>query len=184
MLRSRPDVAAELIWRPFLLNPDLAPQGVPRQEYLVRKFGGEERARIPASGIAAWLSVVAAAAAIAVELSLSGTTDLLIALPTMVGIHVLIGIGEAVITMAALGFIAVFPLTFASSAFVPVDSMPDGLQQFAEVNPFTTVTDAIRALWLGAPAGNDIWGAVLWSLGIIAVFGALSIRRYQLAVTR
>ncbi|WP_171612165.1 DsbA family protein [Roseicella sp. DB1501] len=45
MLRSRPDVAAELVWRPFLLNPDLAPQGVPRQEYLVRKFGGEERAR-------------------------------------------------------------------------------------------------------------------------------------------
>ncbi|WP_192912450.1 DsbA family oxidoreductase [Paracraurococcus ruber] len=45
MLRSRPDVLAELIWRPFLLNPDLAPQGVPRQEYLVRKFGGEERAR-------------------------------------------------------------------------------------------------------------------------------------------
>lgn len=45
MLRSRPDMAAELIWRPFLLNPDLAPQGVPRQEYLVRKFGGEERAR-------------------------------------------------------------------------------------------------------------------------------------------
>lgn len=45
MLRSRPDVAAELHWRPFLLNPDLAPQGVPRQEYLVRKFGGEERAR-------------------------------------------------------------------------------------------------------------------------------------------
>ena len=45
LLRSRPDVAAELIWRPFLLNPDFAPQGVPRQEYLVRKFGGEERAR-------------------------------------------------------------------------------------------------------------------------------------------
>jgi predicted DsbA family dithiol-disulfide isomerase len=44
-LRARPDIAAELIWRPFLLNPDLAPQGVPRQEYLVRKFGGEERAR-------------------------------------------------------------------------------------------------------------------------------------------
>ena len=45
LLRSRPDVAAELIWRPFLLNPDLAPHGVPRQEYLVRKFGGEERAK-------------------------------------------------------------------------------------------------------------------------------------------
>ncbi len=44
-LRSRPDVAAELLWRPFLLNPDLAPQGVPRQDYLARKFGGEDRAR-------------------------------------------------------------------------------------------------------------------------------------------
>lgn len=44
-LRARPDVAAELLWRPFLLNPDLAPQGVPRQDYLVRKFGGEDRAR-------------------------------------------------------------------------------------------------------------------------------------------
>ena len=44
-LRSRPDLAADLIWRPFLLNPDLAPQGVPRQDYLVRKMGGEERAR-------------------------------------------------------------------------------------------------------------------------------------------
>jgi len=43
-LRARPDIRAELTWRPFLLNPDLAPQGVPWQEYLVRKFGGEERA--------------------------------------------------------------------------------------------------------------------------------------------
>jgi len=45
MLRARPDVAVELIWRPFLLNPDLAPHGVPRQEYMLRKFGGEDRAR-------------------------------------------------------------------------------------------------------------------------------------------
>lgn len=45
MLAGRPDIQPELIWRPFLLNPDLAPQGVPRQDYLVRKFGGEERAR-------------------------------------------------------------------------------------------------------------------------------------------
>jgi predicted DsbA family dithiol-disulfide isomerase len=45
LLRRRHDVLAELQWRPFLLNPDIAPQGVPRQDYLVRKFGGEERAR-------------------------------------------------------------------------------------------------------------------------------------------
>jgi cobalt/nickel transport system permease protein len=74
---------------------------------LCRVMGGEDRARIPAAGIAAWLAVVAGAAVTAVELALSGTTELVIALPTMVGIHVLIGIGEAFITMAALGFIAV-----------------------------------------------------------------------------
>ena len=44
-LRSRPDVAADVLWRPFLLNPDIAPGGVPRQDYLMRKFGGEDRAR-------------------------------------------------------------------------------------------------------------------------------------------
>jgi predicted DsbA family dithiol-disulfide isomerase len=45
MLRARPEVLADLQWRPFLLNPDIAPEGVPRQDYLVRKFGGEDRAR-------------------------------------------------------------------------------------------------------------------------------------------
>jgi predicted DsbA family dithiol-disulfide isomerase len=45
MLEARREVAVELQWRPFLLNPDIAPGGIPRQDYLVRKFGGEERAR-------------------------------------------------------------------------------------------------------------------------------------------
>ena len=45
MLRSRPEVPVEIHWRPFLLNADIAPGGVPRQDYLVRKFGGEDRAR-------------------------------------------------------------------------------------------------------------------------------------------
>jgi ABC transporter DrrB family efflux protein len=83
----------------------------------------------------------------------------------------------------ALGFIAVFPLTFASSAFVPTDSMPDWLQKFAEVNPITTVVDAIRALWIGAPANSDVYMAVIWSLGLVVVFGFLSVRRYRRAVT-
>ena len=45
--------------------------------------------------------------------------------------------------------------------------MPAGLEEFAEVNPVTVVVDAMRALWLGAPAGNSIWGAVVWSLALI-----------------
>jgi ABC-2 type transport system permease protein/oleandomycin transport system permease protein len=84
----------------------------------------------------------------------------------------------------ALGFIAVFPLTFASSAFVPTDSMPGWLEAFANANPFTTMVDAIRALWLGAPAGTDVWAAVLWALGLSAVFAALSVARYRRAVMR
>ena len=81
----------------------------------------------------------------------------------------------------SLGFIVVFPVTFVSSAFVPVDSMPDGLRQFAEVNPFTIVVDALRHLWLGAPAGNSVWGAVVWSVVIVAVFAPLAVARYRRA---
>jgi ABC-2 type transport system permease protein/oleandomycin transport system permease protein len=84
----------------------------------------------------------------------------------------------------SVGFIAVFPLTFISSAFVPVESMPEGLRQFAEVNPFTIVVDAIRHLWLGAPANNSVWGAVVWSLVIIAVFAPLAVWRYRRAAGR
>ena len=84
----------------------------------------------------------------------------------------------------SLGFIVIFPLTFVSSAFVPVESMPGALQAFAEVNPFTIVVDAMRALFLGAPAGNNVWGAVAWSLGIAAVFAFLSVTRYKRAVVR
>jgi ABC transporter DrrB family efflux protein len=79
----------------------------------------------------------------------------------------------------SVGFIAIFPLTFASSAFVPVDSMPSALQSFAEVNPFTIVTDAMRALWVGAPAGNSVWGAFAWTIGLIVVFAPLAVSRYR-----
>ena len=81
----------------------------------------------------------------------------------------------------SVGFISVFPLTFISSAFVPVASMPDGLRQFAEVNPFTIIVDAMRHLWLGAPAGNSVWGAVVWSFVIVAVFAPLAVARYRRA---
>jgi ABC-2 type transport system permease protein/oleandomycin transport system permease protein len=82
-------------------------------------------------------------------------------------------------TVNSLGFILVFPLTFVSSAFVPVESMPEGLRQFAEVNPFTIIVDAMRHLWLGAPSNNDVLWAIVWSLGLIAVFSALAVNRYR-----
>ena len=81
----------------------------------------------------------------------------------------------------SFGFIAVFPLTFISSVFVPPEFMPAALRAFANVNPFTIVVDAMRHLWIGQPAGNYVWGAVAWSIGIIAVFAPLAVRRYRRA---
>jgi ABC-type multidrug transport system permease subunit len=82
----------------------------------------------------------------------------------------------------AFGFTILFPVTFVSSAFVPVDTMPGWLQPIAEHNPFTTMVDAARALFVGTPAGNDVWLAVVWGFVITAVFGALSVWRYRRAV--
>jgi predicted DsbA family dithiol-disulfide isomerase len=44
-MRRRPDLLIELTWRPFLLNPDMPRLGMARSDYVVRKFGGEDRAR-------------------------------------------------------------------------------------------------------------------------------------------
>lgn len=83
-----------------------------------------------------------------------------------------------------LGFITVFPLTFISSIFVPSETMPAALEWFANVNPFTIVTDAIRALWLGTPAGDNVWLAFIWAIGLIAVFAPTAVWRYRKAAVR
>ncbi len=79
----------------------------------------------------------------------------------------------------SVGFIAIFPLTFISSLFVPVASMPPALQDFARANPFTITGNAIRALWLGLPTGNYVWETVAWTIGITAVFAPLAVARYR-----
>jgi ABC transporter DrrB family efflux protein len=81
----------------------------------------------------------------------------------------------------------VFPLTFVSSAYVPVSSMPGWLQAFASYQPITYMVDAVRALTLG-PAGHALhghpasWyvtGSLLWSAGIVAVTAPLAVARYR-----
>ena len=84
----------------------------------------------------------------------------------------------------ALGFVAIFPITFASSAFAPPESMPKWLEVFAENNPFSTIVDALRHLWVGAPAGNDVWGAVAWSVGLTLLFSWLAVSGYRKAVAK
>ncbi len=83
----------------------------------------------------------------------------------------------------SVAFIAVFPLTFISSAFVPVDTMPPALKEFAQVNPFTIVVDAMRSLWIGEPAHNYVWGAFVWTAVILVVFAPLAVARYRNATS-
>ena len=83
-----------------------------------------------------------------------------------------------------IGFTLIFPITFISSAFVPVESMPGGLQEVADANPVSVVVDALRALWLDQPAGNSVWLAVLWCLILIAVFAPVAIGKYRRATSR
>ncbi len=82
------------------------------------------------------------------------------------------------------GFTLVFPITFISSAFVPVESMPAGLEEFAQANPVSQVVDAMRALWLGAPADNHIWLSIVWCFVIIAIFAPLAVSKYRKATAR
>jgi ABC-2 type transport system permease protein len=66
-------------------------------------------------------------------------------------------------------FVVIFPLTFASSAFVPTNSMPGWLQAFAVNQPITQVIEAIRALTTGQPVGNHVIASVLWSLALLTI---------------
>jgi cobalt/nickel transport system permease protein len=73
---------------------------------LAASLGGEDKMRLPAAAVAAYVSVVVAATAVAFELWISDTTSLGTALVAMVGWHLVIGAGEALITVGALSFIA------------------------------------------------------------------------------
>jgi ABC transporter DrrB family efflux protein len=88
----------------------------------------------------------------------------------------------------SVGFIAVFPLTFVSSAFVPTNTFPLVLRDFAKVNPFTIVVNAIRHLWEPTPAvpvsGNNVWEAFVWTAVILLVFAPLGVARYRRAAGR
>lgn len=91
-------------------------------------------------------------------------------------------IGLAVRNVEAVqsaGFIWLFPLTFASSAFVPTRTMPDWLRAFAENQPITQVVNAVRDWVLGHSAGSTGWTALAWCLGILVVFMPLAVAIYR-----
>lgn len=78
-------------------------------------------------------------------------------------------IAKTVEAVQWMGFVIIFPLTFASAAFAPTASMPKGLRIFAENQPITHVIEAVRAYMIGAPVGNHALWAVIWCVGTILV---------------
>jgi len=78
-------------------------------------------------------------------------------------------IAKSVEAVQWLTFVIIFPLTFASTAFVPAEGMNRFLKAFAVNQPITQVVEAVRALILGTPIGSHGWLAVIWSLGLLAV---------------
>jgi ABC transporter DrrB family efflux protein len=82
-------------------------------------------------------------------------------------------------TAQVAGFVWVFPIVFASSMFVPVETMPGWLQAFAKVNPVTATTDTVRALCLGGEVITHLWKSLAWIGGILVVFLTLAVNRYR-----
>ncbi|MEH2328533.1 energy-coupling factor ABC transporter permease [Nostoc sp.] len=136
-------------------------------ETLQRLFGGS-KGRLPlAAGIAAGVSVVVAAVVCAIELALSGTAPVAIVLPAMTGVHILIGIGEGMITGGVLTYLArarpdllpgeqqefrgwsvpivtIFLIAGVLSLFA--SAWPDGLEKVAENTGFLDLAQKVRII--------------------------------------
>ena len=82
----------------------------------------------------------------------------------------------------AKAFPILFPVIFASSAFVPVDTMPGWLQAFARNQPVSVIIDAARALMTGGETTEPVVKALAWSAVILVVASAYGVHRYRKAV--
>jgi ABC transporter DrrB family efflux protein len=137
-------------------------------------------------GLLAWNLAVTVAIGFAVGFRLHGSASAALA---AFGLCVLFGFATTWL-FVAIGLVAgnaqaaqgmsllVFPLTFVSSAYVPVRSMPGWLRPVAAHQPITAMIDAVRQLSLGQPAGHAVVASLLWSAVIALGFGAMSVARF------
>lgn len=115
----------------------------------------------PAAGPLEWLALAGAATLIATA---------------VIWLSVGMGLAAKSVEGASNAPMPLMMLPFLGSGFVPVESMPTGLQWFAEYQPFTPMIDLFRGLLTGAPLGNSALLTIVWSVGI-ALFGYLWARR-------
>lgn len=91
-------------------------------------------------------------------------------------------------------FMVIFPITFVSNAFVPIETLPAPLETFAEWNPVSSLTQAVRELFGNIPPGapeptawplqNPVLYTLIWVVIILAIFAPLSVRQYKRAARR
>jgi ABC-2 type transport system permease protein/oleandomycin transport system permease protein len=124
----------------------------------------------PEAGLAGWAAAIGLLLLLSFSFSWIGATIALLMRST-----------EAV---QSAGFIWLFPLTFASSAFVQTDNMPGPLKAFANHQPMTQVIEAVRGFLLDQPVGSHGWQALAWCVGILVVFIPLSVSLYRRVATR
>ncbi|MFB6565468.1 MULTISPECIES: ABC transporter permease [unclassified Streptomyces] len=86
--------------------------------------------------------------------------------------------------MQAIGSLTLFPLMFASSAFVPMEVLPTWLRAFAYVNPVSYAVTATRSLALDWPVGSEVIAALVTSLGVMVVAMTVAIRIFRRPWTR
>jgi ABC-2 type transport system permease protein len=82
-------------------------------------------------------------------------------------------------SVQGISFLVLFPLTFFSNAFVPVDTLPSWLQTFVNINPVSHLVTAVRDLANHGTFGVDGWWALLGAAVIVAVFAPLTVRAYM-----
>ncbi len=82
-------------------------------------------------------------------------------------------------SVQGLSLLIMFPLTFLSNAFVPVNTLPGALKWFANVNPVSHVITAIRELVNQGIIGRDFWLSILGAIVVIAIFIPLTVRTYM-----
>ncbi|MGL4176835.1 MAG: ABC transporter permease [Dermatophilaceae bacterium] len=146
-----------------------------------------------------WAHVLTSMVANAVALAVVVAVTLLMGFRSSAGVLAWLAVaGTLTVFTLALTWLAVIPgltatsadgasgfaypllfLPFLSSAFVPTDTMPGPVRAFAEHQPVTSIVDAIRALFAEQPVGSDLWVALAWCAGILAVAYVTAMAYYR-----
>lgn len=88
-------------------------------------------------------------------------------------------IARSAAAVQGISMLALFPLTFVSNAFVPVETMPDWLQWFVNINPISHLVTAVRELTNHGAFGQDLLISIAGAAAIVAIFAPLTVRAYM-----